>query len=143
MMRKVPTASRRMKAYFYDDKVSAEVVMNFYADDPMVVAMHMTPAHGDSAMWAVSREVLNAATWGGQREAGLGDFVVERAAFTDLWPGEQVLLFHMTSEEGHQHLVVPRMEVASFVQQTKFQVPVGHEDYSADIDDLIRRILTQ
>ncbi|HEU4914410.1 MAG TPA: SsgA family sporulation/cell division regulator [Candidatus Saccharimonadales bacterium] len=89
----------------------------------------------ESVIWTFAREILASGVDG---HAGIGDVQV--------WPwasprGNFVMLA-LSSNDGNAQYEVPRRVVTNFLRATYMVVPLGRETDHLNVDDMIRRLLS-
>lgn len=129
----------------------------WHVEDPLVVRLQIKAPNGIQ-QWELSREMLVSAVVDGEQHVGtdgarirlelpsqdsLPQVWLLMAALIPHWDQEgDLLLIHMTTESGvHQHLFVPALWLAPFLEQTTAVVPDGAEEY--DVDELLRQIFEE
>lgn len=104
-------------------------------EDPMAVTLDIAAPDG-LVTWLFGRDLLSKGLVSAE-EFGQGDVQLH----CESGPGGSMLYIDLSSEEGCAHLVMPRQPIQSFLNKTARVVPVGAEDVTEAIDDLLADIL--
>lgn len=129
----------------------------WFENDPLVVRLQIQVPNGVQ-QWELSREMLVQAAVIGEEHVGTDGARIRfelsdqdriprvyllMAALLPKWDQEGALmLMHMTTDNGvHQHVFVPTLWLAPFLEETMAVVPDGGEVY--DVDLLISQIFEE
>lgn len=130
---------------------------SWFENDALVVRLQIQVPSGVQ-QWELSRGMLVAAAVNGEQHVGtdgarirlelpdqdnIPQVYLLMAALIPQWDQEgDLMLMHMTTDSGvHQHLFVPALWLAPFLEQTMAVVPDGAEVY--DIGELLRQIFEE
>lgn len=129
----------------------------WFAEDPLVVRCGIRASNGVQ-QWELPRDLLIRSVVHGEPMVGVENANIRfelpeifdipqvwklMSALLPQWDQEgDVLLIHMSPFEGpHQHVFLPTLWLAPFLERTMEVVPDGAEEY--DIDLLIRQIFEE
>jgi hypothetical protein len=116
-----------------------EALMTWFPQDPAAMRCTLMDPR-ETQFWIFSRDVLYVAAIEGN-DAGVedGDVYVQPAD-DDIYG--DVLIMHLTRNGRHQHILFPKNTIMHFVQKTLDKCPLGTENYAAQVDDALKRILS-
>lgn len=129
----------------------------WYESDPLVIRCGIKAVNGVQ-QWELPRDLLVGSVINGEPMVGVENSNIRfelpelasipqawmvLAALLPNWDQEgDILLMHMSPSEGpHQHVFLPVLWLAPFLEKTLTVVPDGKEDY--DVDLLIRQIFEE